>query len=162
ATENIDETPSGMLLHGIMSTIAEFYSRNLAAEVSKGMGQKAANGGTTSKAPIGYINTHSRDELGRDVRGVAIDPERAPLVKWALEAYATSEYSTSALLEELADRGLTTLATPRRAAKPLALSSVHRMLTNPYYMGNVVFKGAQYDGIHQPLVSPEVWYQVQN
>ena len=41
ATENIDETPSGMLLHGIMSTIAEFYSRNLATEVSKGMTQKA-------------------------------------------------------------------------------------------------------------------------
>ena len=33
ATENIDETPSGMLLHGIMSSIAEFYSRNLATEV---------------------------------------------------------------------------------------------------------------------------------
>ncbi|MFJ7738940.1 recombinase family protein, partial [Lysinibacillus sp. NPDC097287] len=28
-TENIDETPSGMLMHGIMSSIAEFYSRNL-------------------------------------------------------------------------------------------------------------------------------------
>ena len=36
ATENIDETPSGMLLHGIMSSIAEFYSRNLATEVVKG------------------------------------------------------------------------------------------------------------------------------
>lgn len=35
ATENIDETPSGMLLHGIMSSIAEFYSRNLATEVHK-------------------------------------------------------------------------------------------------------------------------------
>jgi Resolvase, N terminal domain len=35
-TENIDETPSGILLHGIMSSIAEFYSRNLANEVSKG------------------------------------------------------------------------------------------------------------------------------
>lgn len=46
ATENIDETPSGMLLHGIMSTIAEFYSRNLANEVAKGMTQKAATGGT--------------------------------------------------------------------------------------------------------------------
>src|SRR5690606_36072127 len=34
-TENIDETPSGALLHGIMSTIAEFYSRNLANEVAK-------------------------------------------------------------------------------------------------------------------------------
>ena len=33
ATENIDETPSGMLLHGIMSSIAEFYSKNLDTEV---------------------------------------------------------------------------------------------------------------------------------
>ena len=30
ATESIDQTPSGMLVHGIMSSIAEFYSRNLA------------------------------------------------------------------------------------------------------------------------------------
>jgi DNA invertase Pin-like site-specific DNA recombinase len=36
ATENIDETPSGMLVHGIMSSIAEFYSLNLATEVTKG------------------------------------------------------------------------------------------------------------------------------
>ena len=40
-SENIDETPSGLLLHGIMSSIAEFYSRNLATEVAKGMNQKA-------------------------------------------------------------------------------------------------------------------------
>lgn len=49
ATENIDETPSGMLLHGIMSTIAEFYSRNLATETVKGLSQKAASGGTVTK-----------------------------------------------------------------------------------------------------------------
>src|SRR5205823_1912115 len=42
-SENIDETPSGMLLHGIMSSIAEFYSRNLANEVNKGLIQKAKN-----------------------------------------------------------------------------------------------------------------------
>ena len=40
-SENIDQTPGGMLLHGIMSSIAEFYSRNLANEVIKGMGEKA-------------------------------------------------------------------------------------------------------------------------
>ena len=45
ATENIDETPSGMLLHGIMSSIAEFYSVNLANEVMKGLVQKASTGG---------------------------------------------------------------------------------------------------------------------
>ena len=35
-TENIDETPSGMLLHGIMSSIAEFYCQNLSTEIIKG------------------------------------------------------------------------------------------------------------------------------
>jgi hypothetical protein len=35
-----------MLLHGIMASIAEFYSRNLATEVLKGMTTKAKGGGT--------------------------------------------------------------------------------------------------------------------
>ena len=55
-TESIDETPSGTLVHGVMSSIAEFYSKNLAAEVTKGLTQKIASGGTPGKAPIGYLN----------------------------------------------------------------------------------------------------------
>jgi DNA invertase Pin-like site-specific DNA recombinase len=51
ATENIDGTPSGKLLYGVMSTIAEFYSANLATEVIKGMTQKAKSGGTLTLAP---------------------------------------------------------------------------------------------------------------
>ena len=35
-SENIDETPFGILLHAIMSGVAEFYSGNLANEVMKG------------------------------------------------------------------------------------------------------------------------------
>ena len=65
-SENIDQTPGGMLLHGIMSSIAEFYSRNLANEVIKGMGEKARNGGTLGKAPLGYVNVTGRDEHGRE------------------------------------------------------------------------------------------------
>jgi site-specific DNA recombinase len=34
--ENIDDTPGGQLLHAIMAGIAEFYSKNLAAEALKG------------------------------------------------------------------------------------------------------------------------------
>lgn len=49
-SESIDETPSGMLMHGIMSTIAEFYSRNLANEVTKGLVQKASISGTIARA----------------------------------------------------------------------------------------------------------------
>ena len=44
-SENIDQTPGGILLHGIMSSIAEFYSRHLANEVVKGMSEKVKIGG---------------------------------------------------------------------------------------------------------------------
>ena len=131
ATENIDETPSGMLLHGIMSSIAEFYSRNLATEVVKGLSQKAAQGGTVTKAPIGYRNVGVRDEFGREVRTVEIDEERAPLVRWAFQVFASGDWTTSQLHQELVARGLTTAASPRRPSRPIGKSSVHRMLTNP-------------------------------
>jgi DNA invertase Pin-like site-specific DNA recombinase len=73
ASEQIDETPAGMLLHGIMATIAEFYSRNLSTEAKKGMAEKAKRGGTIGYAPIGYQNTTTRVE-GREVKTVAFDP----------------------------------------------------------------------------------------
>lgn len=161
ATENIDETPSGMLLHGIMSTIAEFYSRNLATEVAKGMTQKAINGGTNGKAPIGYRNIRLRDDQGRENRTIELDPDRAPLIEWAFKAYASGNWTVSQLHDELTSRGLTTLPTPKRPSKPLAVSSVHRLLTNPYYKGDVVYRGTRYKGNHPALVPAEVWYQVQ-
>ena len=57
--ENIDETPSGKLMHGILASMAEYYSRNLATEVMKGSVQKAQDGGTPFLAPIGYLNVRT-------------------------------------------------------------------------------------------------------
>ena len=74
-SENIDETPSGMLLHGIMSSIAEFYSRNLGTEIVKGMSQKAKKGAYPGLAPIGYLNGREVVD-GHEIRVVAVDPER--------------------------------------------------------------------------------------
>ena len=85
ATENIDATPSGTLLHGSMSSIAEFYSKNLASEVTKGLNQKFATGGTPMRAPIGYLNVRRKDEQGHEYRTVDVDPERAPLIQWVFE-----------------------------------------------------------------------------
>ena len=87
-TESIDQTPSGMLLHGIMSSIAEFYSRNLANEVTKGMTQKVRGGGTVSRAPLGYRNIRTTNSEGREMRTVVVDEERAPLVRLAFSLYA--------------------------------------------------------------------------
>ena len=78
-TESIDETPSGILLHGIMSSIAEFYSANLANEVKKGSLQKAKSGGTVSRAPTGYLNVRKMQD-GREIRTIEVDPVRGPLI----------------------------------------------------------------------------------
>jgi site-specific DNA recombinase len=159
-SENIDQTPSGLLLHGIMSSIAEFYSRNLATEVIKGSVQKAKNGGTPGRAPIGYLNVR-RMENGREVRTVEIDPERGQLMAWAFEAYATGEWTIRRLLDELTARGLQTVPGPRSGSKPLEVSHLHRLLRHPYYIGLVRYRGVVYPGKHQPLVTRETWDEVQ-
>ncbi len=161
-TEAIDATPSGMLLHGIiMSSIAEFYSRNLAAEVTKGLTTKAQRGGTVSKAPIGYLNHRTVDDQGRELRTVIIDEERAQFVKDAFGLYATGAWTVAALADWLAERGFTTVPTPKVPSKPMSEKYLHRVLTNPYYRGIVTYKGVQYDGRHQRLVSDETWLKVQ-
>ena len=160
ATENIDETHSGMLLHGIMSSIAEFYSKNLASEVSKGLNQKFETGGTPMRAPIGYLNVRKPDEQGREYRTVEIDTERS-LVRWVFEQYATGEHTVFNLLAEATARGLTTVPTPKRPSGPVSRSTSCSMLRNPYYIGIVRYKGAEQSGTHAPLVDIETWQQVQ-
>ena len=159
-TENIDETPSGTLMHGIMSSIAEFYSRNLANEVIKGTQQKVSAGGTPHIAPLGYLNVR-RVMDGREVRTIEVDPDRAELVRWAFEAYASGEYSLSKLASEMQDRGLTQRPTPSRAARPLQANKLHKLLRNRYYLGLVTWRGVEHQGKHPVFVSAEIFEQVQ-
>lgn len=162
ATESIDQTPSGMLVHGIMSSIAEFYSRNLATEVTKGLTQKVAQGGTPMRAPIGYLNVRRTDDNGREIRTVEVDPERAPLIRWAFEHYAEGETSVTGLLRELTARGLLTVPTPKRPSKPLGKNTLYKLLTNPYYAGVIRYKGVLHPGAHEPLIEPALFDQVQS
>jgi site-specific DNA recombinase len=159
-TENIDETPAGMLLHGIMSSMAEFYSQNLASEINKGTLKKAQTGVFPGLAPIGYVN---RQDLsgGKKQRWIETDPERAPLVRWAFEAYASGDYTINQLTESLAEQGLATRGTPKRPAKPLVVRHVHNLLRNRFYLGRFTWADVEYEGSHEPLVSIETFATVQ-
>lgn len=161
ASESIDDTPAGMLLHGIMSSIAEFYSQNLATEVKKGMGEKIKSGGTVGRAPIGYQNVRYVDDKGREERTVIIDPDRAPLIKIAFEEYATGNWTVADLADHLAACGLTTRSTPKIPSQPVTLKTLHKVLVNPYYKGVVKYKGIEYPGSHEALVDEEMWDKVQ-
>jgi site-specific DNA recombinase len=160
-TESIDETPSGTLVHGVMSAIAEFYSKNLAAEVTKGLTQKIATGGTPGRAPLGYLNVRKHTEEGREYRTVEVDPERAPLIQWAFATYAAGDTSVEKILTNLTARGLTTVATPQRPSKPVSKSGFFKLLRNPYYIGRIRYNGAVHDGNHPPIIDTEIWERVQ-
>ncbi|WP_394853554.1 recombinase family protein [Mycobacteroides abscessus] len=161
ATENIDETPGGTLMHGILSSISEYFSRNLATEVLKGMDQKARDGGTPGMAPIGYLNVGKLNANNAEVRTVEIDPVRGPLIAWAFQTYATGTWTVTALAEELNTRGLTTRPNSRAPGRPVSRSTVQQFLTKPYYKGIITYRGATYEGRHEPLIDAATWAKVQ-
>ena len=125
------------------------------------MEQKAKTGGTPGKAPLGYRNVAALNAEGREVRTVAIDPDRAPLITWAFQAYATGDWTLRRLAVALEERSLTSRPTTRSPGRPLAINSVHKILRAPYYKGEVTYRGVQYPGRHQPLIDEATWARVQ-
>ena len=54
-TEHADDTPTGKLLEAIIESVDEFYSENLAQEVTRGMREAASRGfWIASRTPYGY------------------------------------------------------------------------------------------------------------
>src|SRR5439155_4307871 len=95
------------------------------------------------------------------VRIVVVDPERAPHIQWAFEAYATGQYTLSTLATALELRGLRTLPFGKKLPAPLDRSRLAWILTSRYYLGRVTFRGVEYEGRHQPLVPPTQFDRVQ-
>ncbi|MGI9003022.1 MAG: recombinase family protein [Pseudonocardia sp.] len=160
-SENVTDTPSGRFLYNIMADMAQFYSDNLAQEVLKGMQGKARDGGTPTRAPTGYL--HKRDFLdGVLASWVVVDPERAPLIRWAFGVYATGDWTLEGLAQALREKGLTIRRGPKTPEREISFNALNKILRNPYYMGVVTFQGATYEGKHEALVDPETWLRVQD
>lgn len=161
ATENIDETPAGQLTRGILAAINQYRSVSEGEDIARKLAHKARLGGTVGPAPLGYRNV-KEDFEGRMVSAIALDEERAPLIRKGFELYATGEYSLKRLAETMADLGLTTRTTRRHPnARTVSVNKWHQMLSNPYYMGMLPFKDEIYKGRHEGIVSPALFAAVQ-
>lgn len=160
ATESIDATPVGQLMHGILAAFNEYRSREDGADIAYKMAQKAKNGGTLGRAPLGYLNVTENID-GRKINTVAIDPERAPFVQLAFELYATGNHTYQDIADELTDRGLLTRATSRRPAGPVSDTKIQQMLRDRYYIGEITYKDEVFKGRHTPLIDEGVFDTVQ-
>ncbi|MCZ4538444.1 recombinase family protein [Gordonia terrae] len=160
ATENIDASPVGQLMHGLLAAFNEYRSAKDGADIAYKMGEKAKKGGTLGRAPIGYLNTIDRRD-GREIRSVEVDPERGPLVKLAYELYAEGNLTIQEIVDELTNRGLTTRPTLSRPAGPISHTKVAALLKDRYYLGRVKYKGDEFPGRHTPLISEELFERVQ-
>lgn len=127
-----------------------FY-RYTAARAREAIAEKAKQGEAFGPAPIGYLNV-STDEGKR----VEIDPQLAPLVKEAFQKATRVRTSLRKIVRELAPKGLIS-----DDGKPMSKTGLHKMLTNPFYVGEVRYKGQRFPGIHPPLVSQKLFDQVQ-
>ena len=83
-------------------------------------------------------------------------------MRWAFEEYASGEWTLARLTDSLNSRGLRTTPRGRQGVRPLALSNVAFMLSNPYYVGVVLYNGVQYPGRHEPVVDQLLYDKVQD
>ena len=83
--EPVEDTPSGRLLEGVIEVIDEFYSSNLAQDVTRGMRENATRGYFSGgKPPYGYLITKTKD--GATLRSTLLpDTIAAHVVKRAFE-----------------------------------------------------------------------------
>lgn len=133
------------LVHGIQVVIARNYIENLREEVRKGMREKAEQGIYPSRPPLGYRNNKVEHTI-------EVDPDRAPLAQRIFETYAGGRNSLSALRKTVkAEFGLS-----------LAKGYLAKILKNPFYVGTFYWEGRLYPGTHTPLISRDVFEQVQS
>jgi len=141
---------SEKFMHGIRVLMAKNYIDNLSEEVRKGMREKAEQGHWPTVAHVGYLNNS-------ETHRIEIDPVRAPLVAKLFEWYGRGDVSLKEVTRQAAEVGLT----HPRAQRRLVKSEIHRMLRNPIYAGDFLWKGKRYHGQHTPLISQAVFEKVQ-
>ena len=156
---DLGEGPESAMVETILSAVDEYQSAANGADISYKMSAKAKSGGTLGLAPLGYLNRRDTSG-GRNIGIVIFDEERAPHVRVAFELYATSDWSLEALQDELTQRGLRTRSR-RYSSGPISISKLAEMLRDPYYVGYVTYKGEIIKGRHEPLISQELFDQVQ-
>ena len=131
--------------------IARFYTNNLSEEVKKGQKAKIEAGWLPQRACLGYMTVGDK---GHKIQ--VVDEKIAPLIREMFELYSSGNYSLSFLAEVMFDEGLKS-----QTGKIMAKTTLHNMLTNPFYCGKIVWNNNITQGKHEPIIDDDLFDKVQ-
>lgn len=148
AKENITDDASGILIEGVLESMAEYYSAELSQKVKCGIAMSAAKckyfGGTVA---LGYKIDSEKNYV--------IDEETAPVVKKMFEMLATG-YTYADIARYLNEHGIKT-ATGGKWGK----NSFQWLFSNRKYLGIYTFQGTEIKGGVPQIIDEQLFEDVQ-
>jgi len=140
------DSPESSFVEGMLDSTAEFYSKQLSQNITRGMRYNAENGLYNGHKMLGYTVDKSKHYI--------IDPATAPIVQRIFADYAAGKRLT-VIVDELNDQGIRT----NRGTK-FTINSLRSILQNQAYIGVYQFDDIVVEGAIPPLVSEGLFEQV--
>lgn len=146
-------SPNEKFLLMILCSQAKLENDNRSVNVKRGLKNKVEMGWRPGAAPLGYLND-------RNKQNIVLDPDRAPTIQEMFRKVAENGFTGRAIQAWLADE----VNFRTRTNKKVVLSAIYVMLKNPFYYGKFEYpvgSGKWYDGAHEPLITKELFDEVQ-
>jgi len=144
-----EPTPQGKFMLNIAFGQSKYYVDSLAENTKRGLRQKVRRGEYPSRAPFGYLND-SRTKT------IHVHKKNSVILKQIFATYKQGESRLQDIANYLAECGIKS-----RRGKRLHVSRITFLLRNPFYYGFFKYNGELYQGRHQPLISKQLFDQVQ-
>lgn len=155
--QKFGNNPNEKFLLMILGSQVKLENDNRRINVKRGLRTRAEMGLWSGMPPLGYLTQGLMEKKCQ----VAVDPLRAPTVKKMFEKVAYEQWSGRKVYNWLRfDLNFHT-----RGNKPLTLSGVYKILQMPIYYGPFEYprsSGQWYQGTHEPLITEELFKQVQD
>jgi len=149
-------SPNEKFLLMILCSQAKLENDNKSINVRRGLRARVEMGLWPTTAPTGYLNQKMMDKKCQ----VLVDPERAPVIKKMFERMAYEKYSGRKIYHWLRFE----LNFRTQYNHHLSLSNIYLLLQNHFYYGTFEYprgSGNWYAGKHEPIISKELFEQVQ-
>lgn len=151
-SQPMESNPAGRMMRRTLASMAAFYTDQQSIDVREGHERRVRDGWFVSRGPYGYRNIRVE---GRGT--IEIDPQPADNVRRLFALFATGSHTIDSLCEALEREGR--VFRDKRPKFPRA--SVHNILLDRAYLGEIEYQGQWHPGRHEPLVDRATWDRVQ-